>query len=127
MSVNAIDALQTAIASLERASNLDNELNSITSPLKDALNLVEALKTIFAINKSKLELDPEVLQQIEERLGALSAIKRKYGPQLAQAIERRDGLIKEINKLENTQVQANEIEQEIKAIAQKLEDACQSI
>ena len=61
--------------------------------------------------QSKLELDPEILEQTAQRLAQLNTIKRKYGPELKQAIERQGSLAQEINKLQNAQGQASQLEQ----------------
>jgi len=125
--MNAIDALQTAVSSLDRASKLDGDLSSIINSLKEALALLEEAKDNIRHYKSKLEVDPEILQQLQDRLAQLATIKRKYGPDLAQAIERRNVLAQEINKLENAQVQANEVEQQLQNIKEKLADTSETI
>ena len=125
--VNAIDSLQMALTSLERANKLDDDLNPIITSLKDALALLEEAKDNVRHYQNKLEIDPEILQQTEDRLAQLATIKRKYGPDLLQAIERTNNLEQEINKLENTQVQAKEIEQELQNIDAKLTEISQTI
>jgi DNA repair protein RecN (Recombination protein N) len=123
ISINAIDSLQTALTSLERANKLDDELDPMITSLKDALALLEEAKDNVRHYQSKLELDPDALQQVEDRLAQLSTIKKKYGPGLEHAIERKTNLEKEINQLENAQVHASEIEQELSALENKLNEA----
>ncbi len=119
--IGAIDALQTALSNLERASQLDGELTPIVDSLNNALAGLEEAKDNVRRYQGKLEIDPEALQQIEERIAQLATIKRKYGPALNDAIGRIDVLQEEINKLESAQEQASEIEAELLAISERLE------
>ncbi len=124
---NAIDIVQTAINNLERGSKLDEDLNAIVEPLKEALNLLEEAKDNVRHYQSKLELDPEILEQTAQRLAQLNTIKRKYGPELKQAIERQESLAQEINKLHNAQGEASKLEQELEDVSAKLTDISQTI
>ena len=47
-----------------------------------------------------LDVSPDRLQQVEERLALLERVKRKYGPTLADAIARRDALRRELVDLD---------------------------
>lgn len=127
LNTNAVDAVQTAVGSLERSSELDNDLFPIINSLNEAQALLEEAKDNLRDYQSKLEIDPAALQEVEERLAHLTTIKRKYGPELQQAIERRDTLESEINKLENAQAEVSEIEGGLQEINKKLCDAAQAI
>jgi DNA repair protein RecN (Recombination protein N) len=47
-----------------------------------------------------IDVSPDRLQQVEERLALLERVKRKYGPTLADAVARRDALRRELADLD---------------------------
>ncbi len=123
----AIDALQIAINSLERAAKLDNSLNTIGDVLSNALSLLEEGQISLRHYKDNLEADPEAMQEIDARVAQLATIKRKYGPTLAQATERLNDLKTDIEQLDNVQNETNKIESKLKAINKALEVAALAV
>jgi DNA repair protein RecN (Recombination protein N) len=127
LNTNVIDAVNSALANLEKGRLLDDDLGPITNSLAEALSLLEETKDSIRHYRGKLEVDPETLEQVQERLAQLATIKRKYGPDLSQAIERRDSLQEEINKLENAQLHVKDIENELQSISDKMQESSQKI
>ena len=75
---NIYQALSVAAAQLEQLSNLDPALNSIQQMLNDALVQTEEASRELRRYADKVELDPERLQQVDERLSLWLNLSRKH-------------------------------------------------
>ncbi|MGB0560883.1 MAG: DNA repair protein RecN [Spirulinaceae cyanobacterium] len=77
----------------------DSELTSVLEMVQSALNqVVEAGQQLNHYGDA-LEADPQRLEEVENRLGTLKQICRKYGPDLKDAIAQRDQLRVELDDL----------------------------
>ena len=63
-----------------------------------------------------IDVSPDRLQQVEERLALLERVKRKYGPTLADAVARRDALRRELADLDTS-------EERLQSVAREHEEA----
>ncbi|MEH8019999.1 DNA repair protein RecN [Rheinheimera metallidurans] len=75
---NIYQALSVATAQLEQLSSLDPALNNISQMLNDALLQTEEASRELRRYADKVELDPERLAQIDERLGQWLNLARKH-------------------------------------------------
>ncbi|MDP5141911.1 DNA repair protein RecN [Rheinheimera baltica] len=75
---NIYQALSAATAQLEQLSSLDPALNSITQMLNEALVQTEEASRELRRYADKVELDPERLAQVEERLSLWLNLSRKH-------------------------------------------------
>ncbi len=89
----------------ERLGNLVRKLNELTrfdSSLTDTVNetegalsvLDDVARTIISY-KNRIELDPERLEELRERLGSLNLLKKKYGGTLNAVLEYQEKIRKE--------------------------------
>jgi len=100
--VDLYDGEHAALDTLERVWRRLAELATFDSRFEPALAAREDLKiqlTDMALTirdyANSVEGSPERLQEVEERLGLLERLKRKYGPSLEDVITRRDALVDE--------------------------------
>lgn len=75
---NIYQALSVATAQLEQLSSLDPALNNISQMLNDALLQTEEASRELRRYADKVELDPERLAQIDDRLGQWLNLARKH-------------------------------------------------
>jgi len=71
----------------------------------------------------RLELDPDRLRQLEERLDLLQSLKRKYGRDLAEVIEFGRRAARELESLENRGTELERLDRELAALDQELRAA----
>jgi len=112
--------LNSALAQLDRAAEIDNKLEPAKQALQAALEAVEVEARNLRRYRESLDCDAESLSQLEERLAVLAQIKRKYGPNLSDAISLSANLAEEIEKLENSQSRKDEIAGELSALESEL-------
>jgi len=92
---------------VERLEGINLELDDISSTIRD--------------EKEKIEYDPAVLENIEERLDLLFKLKRKYGKTISEVIEYGNKVESELLILSEAGEKADELEKLISEDAEKLE------
>jgi DNA repair protein RecN (Recombination protein N) len=77
--------------------------------------------------RHQVRLDPERLQDIEERLSVLNRLKRKYGGSLAAALELRERLRRELAAGENLEAAKAVLEEKLAESARRLGEAAMAL
>lgn len=75
-------------------SEIENEFNSVTAQVKDTAEFIRKYN-------SKIDLDPGHLEELRERLGAITLLKKKYGGSVEAVIEYRKKIGSEFEAAEN--------------------------
>jgi DNA repair protein RecN (Recombination protein N) len=78
----AVDDIAAAAASLNRAGGVDPKLDVLAGQLSDASALIDDVSAELRAYRDRVEHDSAALEEVLERLGQLTAMKRKYGPDL---------------------------------------------
>jgi DNA repair protein RecN (Recombination protein N) len=109
------DQLVLARNQLEDLARIDPAFEEVKNECASAVAIVsEASKFIQSYN-SKVEFNPERLEQIRDRLGKLALLKKKYGGSVDAIIEHRDKIGQEFALAEN-------FEGEIKKLMEKIDE-----
>ncbi len=87
-------------------SELENEFTSVAAQVKDAAEFIRKYN-------AKIDLDPEHLERLRERLGAISLLKKKYGGSISAIIEYRKKIGEEFDTAENFAANILKLEREI--------------
>jgi DNA repair protein RecN (Recombination protein N) len=116
----AIDLVQKAAFEIARAAEMDETLSPVSDALQACADTLEQEQRSLRKYRDKLDTDPETLSSLEARLAQLASIKRKYGPTLKEAIQRREQLSEEIERLENSQLAADELRHECDKVSSQL-------
>ncbi len=66
--------------------------------------------------RSRIEIDPNEVEEKRERLGSLNLLKKKYGGSLQKVIEHREKIGKEFQLAENFSDEILKLEKEIEEI-----------
>ena len=89
---NILDGLNLLVSRAERFHEFSADLRSIFEDLSSAsTSLEEALRNITGF-RSHFDFSPEKLEEIRERLGELSLLKRKYGGSIEAVLQRVEEL-----------------------------------
>lgn len=73
---------------------------------------------------STVELDPEELAAVENRMGEIFTLKRRYGPSLEELFIHRDQAEAELQRFNEASSAMAEFDSRIRKIRQKLQDIC---
>ncbi|MEC4985181.1 MAG: DNA repair protein RecN [Oscillatoria sp. PMC 1068.18] len=123
----AADLLGEVESLLTEMAEYDLKIEPILEVVKTAVTqVVEAGQQINGYG-DRLEVDPERLAEVEERVRILKQICRKYGPTLADAIAHYDKLQIELAELTDSGQSLEDLEQEYQKLSQKLTQECQEL
>ena len=114
---NLLELLGQALHTLKELSNFSEDLEKITNEFSSAKIIVEEASRSVEEFQSKLEFNPERLEEIELRLATLSQLKKKYGGSIQSILEHLESLKHELSLRENFEF---EIEKLQKIYQQKL-------
>lgn len=107
---SVIDATGLIKNKLLEIIQIDKSLESTFTNLESAIVFLNEVASSIRSYKDKINLDPERLEEIRERIGSLTLLKKKYGGSLKAVIEHRDKIGKEFELAENYSEMISQIE-----------------
>lgn len=120
-------ALSRALRALRNVSGLDERLGDMESQLSEIDNLLADYNRDLAEYMSDCEFDGEDFAAVEERLNLLNRLKEKYGNTLEEVIACGEERRKLLEKLEDYDAYMEQLEKELGASREKLEEACEKL
>ena len=105
----ALDALNTALASVEHAAALDENLAPLVETLQSAVVYAEDAAHGLRVYQETVEFNPERLEEIETRLDLIRTLKRKYGETVSEIIAYGADLTAKLDDLENSEAREEEL------------------
>lgn len=121
------EALGKIKQSISKAASMDKNLEELESSLIDAIERLKDIGSELRDYSQNLDNDTERLNEIQERLYLLDKLKRKYGGSLESVIETFEKLSKELNAIEFSTQNIEELEAEIEKIKKELEQTASDI
>ncbi len=116
-----LDALLQIKANLSKAVSMDGSLEAVENQLVDTIENLKDISSSLREYSSSLENDEERINNIQERLFLLDKLKRKYGGTLEKVMQQGDALKKELESIEFSTQNIEELESEIKDLYEQLE------
>jgi len=120
--------------SLMKMKNEISELVRIDKTFKDtnkeyesAVAIINEIANNLRNYSSKIEIDPEKLESVRERLGAISLLKKKYGGSLKAVLEHREKIGDEFSIAENYSGKIAELESKIKTVRENCGSAAEKL
>lgn len=110
---NAYSALQSALSILHKASSVDAKLTPTIELLDSALIQLDEGTSELRRYVDSLELNPERLIEVEQRLNLYVELSRKHQVFPELLIDKSNSLTEELNKLTNSDNRLIELETEI--------------
>lgn len=96
------------------------ELSKIDKSFNDNLNEVDSIlaslvdiSSFMRSYKDRIDIDPNRLEEIRERLGALNLLKKKYGGSIKSVLEHREKIGAEFELAENFSLKISQLEKKI--------------
>ena len=122
-----MEALGKIKQNVSKAASLDKNLEETKSNLIDAIERLRDAGSELREYSQNLDNDTERLNEIQERLFVLDKLKRKYGGSLDTVLETFDKLSKELNAIEFSTQNIDELEQQIKETETNLQHKAKEI
>lgn len=121
------DRLADATARVRRMCETDPSLAALVAALEDAYHRVTDAAGELAAYGEGIEHDPARLELLRERDALLHALKRKYGATVEDVIATGEALRRELDELNETQVDAGALAQELAQADAAWKDAAEAL
>ena len=95
------DALAKVKSHLQKLSEIDKTFSDAVTESDGALAQIEDISNLVRSYYSKLNLDPEEVEEKRERLGAINLLKKKYGGSVMSLLDYRKKIGEEVELAEN--------------------------
>ncbi len=119
----ALDALGNALQALKEIAHLDPILSEWQSVLSQAFDTLQEAGFELERYASRIEFDPERLDEVENRLDLIRRLKRKYGDTISAILRYREQIERELQKLETSEERLETLQKEREELRSKLAEA----
>ncbi|MEK6757394.1 MAG: DNA repair protein RecN, partial [Bacteroidota bacterium] len=107
------DQLVLARNQLEDLSRIDKSFEETKNECASAVAIISEVAKFIQTYNSKIEFNPERLEQIRERLGRLALLKKKYGGSVDAILEHRGKIGREFALAENFEGEIRKLKERI--------------
>lgn len=124
---SAIDAINRAFGAIDELAEIDETLSSEQETADTVLAQIEALGDAVRLYRDGLDLDPNRLNTVEERLEIITRLKRKYGDSIKAVIERGERAQQELQDIELGEERLEELEKEADSLLKSIGDLSKNL
>lgn len=114
-----VDRLNSVSFVFKEISNLDPSLDSLTTKFTDLYYEIDSINEEFKNYYHNLDYDEDRINTIENRIGEINKLKRKYGKTVQEIIEKRNEMEGKIEVFSNISQLKIDLEIEISNILDK--------
>jgi DNA repair protein RecN (Recombination protein N) len=114
--INLLNLLNTAHNQLSHLQKLDNKLSTVADLLNNAIIQTEEADNELRHYLDKIELNPERLQFVEQRLTQIHEVARKHRVKPEELYALQQTLTTELQQLENSDIQLLQLQQELEQL-----------
>ena len=105
--------LQDVVRSLMQMERLDDECSEYTEALSNIMDQISELSSDLQAYTHRLNLDPQHLSFLEERLSIIQQMKKKYGPELSHVFAYCERAQAKLDKADHFEKNLAEIKEKI--------------
>jgi DNA repair protein RecN (Recombination protein N) len=124
---SAVDALGAAAENLDQLARLDERMAETAALAATLQSQAYELARDMRAYREAIEYNPRRLEQIEERLSLLAALKRKYGATVDEVIAYGERARDELADLESSEERIAELREEEQRLVARLGEAAQAL
>jgi DNA repair protein RecN (Recombination protein N) len=121
------DQLIIARNELENLSTIDKTFEDYQKEASSAAAIVDELAKFIQQYNSRIEFNPERLEQIRDRLGSLALLKKKYGGSLDSVIAHRTAIGAELDLANNFKSEILSLQKKLDAVRKKCSQCAQRL
>lgn len=100
---SCITNLSRAISDLRDIANIDAKVSDALKSIEDAMLLLEEASYFLRDYRERLNISPQRLDSLQERLHLISGLKRKYGDSIEDVLRYKDRIEAELGELEHSE------------------------
>jgi DNA repair protein RecN (Recombination protein N) len=113
----ALDAMREAVRGLQELAHIDRGLDGVASSLETTAYQLEDVAHKLTDYLDSVEADPRTLDEMEERLGLMARLKRKYGDSVAEILDFAEKARARLVDLESADERLAELDAEVACLA----------
>ncbi|MFA0742886.1 MAG: hypothetical protein DFNUSKGM_003019 [Candidatus Fervidibacter sacchari] len=122
-----LDSLGEAMQSLKEIASLDPNLQSWHDALSQAFDTIQEVGFELERYASRIEFDPERLEEVESRLDLLKRLKRKYGDSISAILQYRQQIEQELQRLETSEERLETLQREREQLRKELAETAMAL
>src|ERR671936_401712 len=115
-----LDLLRSQLAETQRLlrelEKIDSSIAQFSSAHAAAVVEFSEIARALSVYAEKLDLDPEQLAALEQRISLFETLKRKYGGSIAQVIAFGERAAERMRKIEHRDAELERLAKEIEAV-----------
>lgn len=120
----AVPRLYAAVHALLGIAKLDVRYEKLANTLNDTYYSVEEASYDLSSLCEDVLFDEDRLEEVEDRLAVISALKRKYGGSCEEVLEFLENAQQQLEQLEHSEVRLEELEAQLKKQESELDTLC---
>lgn len=124
---SALSATAQLGRTLQEFHRLDPQAQELVTIHEQASQTLQELATALSRYADRLEIDPQQLAELEERIGLIQSLKRKYGGTVDEVIAFGEAAAEKLRKLEGREEEVARLRAEISRVEGKLWKAGQEL
>ncbi|MCX8057264.1 MAG: DNA repair protein RecN [Ignavibacteria bacterium] len=98
---------------IDDLSRIDKSFLELKNDISSSISIVDEIAKFIQSYNSRIEFNPELLEEYRDRLGSLILLAKKYGGSIDAVIEYRNKIESELQLVENFEEEIQKIEDEI--------------
>jgi DNA repair protein RecN (Recombination protein N) len=106
---------------LQELRRIDPTAEGIVTLHEQAVSALRDLQAEISKYEGKVDVDPQRLQELEERLSLIQSLKRKYGGTVADVIAFGEGAAEKLKKLEGREAELERIKKQLEKLDGEIE------
>ncbi len=127
-SENAVyDSLVKMRSSLTELSAIDKSFSESNKEFESVLAMIKDISEFLRDYNSKIDMEPDRLESIRERLSAINLLKKKYGGSINSILEFRKKIGEELGITQDSTEKITELENKIKTVAKNCADTAEKL
>ncbi|HMK50639.1 MAG TPA: hypothetical protein VK435_11345, partial [Thermodesulfovibrionales bacterium] len=124
---SCVEKMSAIISTLKEISSIDHGAGEIQTLLEAAMPLIEDASAALRSHKDTYDIDPERLDNLEERLELIRKLEKKYGEGIEAVLHYRDEAVNELETLEKINEEAGTCESRLSLLEERLADAARQL
>jgi len=119
----AFDSLAAAQRNLQQLSKLIPEAQEWQDQIESAVTQVQDVARSIESFASEIDISPERLQWLDDRITLYRLLKRKYGPEISDVLENCERAKEQLKELRGRSEKRAKLEKELRVVRAELEGA----
>lgn len=113
------DQLGQMLKKMEELKNIDPQLKNSEDLLRNSYYQLQELAREIRAYSEQIIFDENRLQQVENRIGEINDLKRKYGPEFSDVLQYLEKAREEYQTLQGAEEKTGQLEKEIVGVAEE--------